>query len=343
MQDVRKKTLKQTLLRNLVLLIILCTPMNSAIAIDFEEYPAAVELVSDLSSDTSLDLAWIEAIVRDAVYTESIIKAITRPAEKFPWHRYQPLFVTDDGATQGVNFWDRHERDLRRAEQVYGVDAAVIVAIIGVETRFGKITGRHRVIDSLVTLVLGYPRRKEFFQKELAEFIKLTEDEKLNPFDIRGSYAGAMGIPQFISSSYRRYAVDFNDNKQRNLLTETADAIGSVANYLNEHGWRSSGEIFANLAAKENQTIELDPTTGLKPDRRISDITGQATLVDFEGENLRPDDKIGIVKLETKPDQFEYRVAFPNFYVITKYNRSNLYAMAVAEFAQLISTKRSNN
>ena len=323
--------------------VLCCLVLNISVAsaVDFDEYPAALDLVAELSADTGLDPAWVEAIVRDSVYSESIIKAITKPAEKFPWHRYQPLFVTESSADIGVKFWNRHAEDLQRAEQEYGVDAAVIVAIIGVETRYGKITGRHRVIDSLVTLVLGYPRRKEFFQKELAEFIKLTEEEKLDPFEIRGSYAGAMGIPQFISSSYRNYAVDFNTNKQRDLLTETADAIGSVANYLREHGWRAGGQLFAHVEASQGK-LELNRTKGLETDRTFSAISDQVALVDFDGA-VSADTKIGVVKLEEKSGGFDYRIAFSNFYVITKYNRSTLYAMAVAELSQLISSKRSKN
>jgi len=316
--------------------------VDKASAVDFEEYPAAKDLVSELSTDSGLDSDWVEAIVRDAVYMESIIKAITRPAEKFPWHRYRKIFVTDSNAELGVKFWNTYEKTLARAEIEFGVDAAIIVAIIGVETRFGNITGRHRVIDSLVTLVLGYPRRKEFFQKELAEFIRLADEENLNVFDVRGSYAGAMGIPQFISSSYRHYAVDFNGNQRRDLLTETADAIGSIGNYLSRHGWLAGAPIFTSLTLQDANDVELVPTKGLKTDRTFGEIANQVKLLDQE-LTIEPEQNIGVVKLETKADQFEYRVAFPNFYVITTYNRSNLYAMAVTELSNLISAKRSKN
>ena len=316
--------------------------VDKASAVDFEEYPAAKDLISELTTDSGLDSVWVEAIVRDAVYTESIIKAITRPAEKFPWHRYRKIFISDSNAKLGVKFWNTHEKTLKRAEEEFGVDAAIIVAIIGVETRFGKITGRHRVIDSLVTLVLGYPKRKEFFQKELAEFIRLADEENLNVFDVRGSYAGAMGIPQFISSSYRHYAVDFNGNQRRDLLTETADAIGSIGNYLSRHGWLVGEPIFTSLTLKGANNVELVPTKGLKTDRTFGEIADRVKLLDQQS-TIEPEQNIGVVKLETEVDQFEYRVAFPNFYVITTYNRSNLYAMAVTELAKLISAKRSEN
>ncbi len=328
----------------LIVLSVLCSfsVVEKASAVDFEEYPAAKNLVSELSTDSGLDSVWVEAIVRDAVYTESIIEAITRPAEKFPWHRYRKIFITDSNAKLGVKFWNTHENTLKRAEEEFGVDSAIMVAIIGVETRFGRITGRHRVIDSLVTLVLGYPRRKDFFQKELAEFIRLADEENLNVFDVRGSYAGAMGIPQFISSSYRNYAVDFNGNQQRDLLTETADAIGSIGNYLSRHGWSAGGPIFTSLTLKDANKVELVPTKGLKSDRTFGEIADQVKLLDQQ-LTIEPEQDIGVVKLETAADQFEYRVAFPNFYVITTYNRSNLYAMAVTELANLISAKRSKN
>ncbi len=316
--------------------------MNTVHAVDFKKYPAAEQLVTELSTDFGLDKAWVEAIVRDAVYTESIIKAINRPAEKFPWHRYRLLFVTDANAEQGVKFWKQHEDNLQRAHLRFGVDEAIIVAIIGIETRFGKVTGRYRVIDSLVTLILGHPRRQDFFQKELAEFIRLAEEERMNPFEIRGSYAGAMGIPQFISSSYRHYAIDFNENQQRDLLTETADAIGSVANYLSEHGWQQEEKVYAHLELHENDDVELVPTKGLKTDRTFGDISAHVTLPDSP-VIVTPETKIGLVKLETQPGDYLFRMTFPNFYAITAYNRSNLYAMAVAELAELISSRRSNN
>ena len=325
----------------LAIATLLVISTQQAHAVSFEKYPQASVLVEELTNEYDLDSAWVEAVIRDAVYTESIINAITRPAEKFPWYRYRSLFVKDSGAKQGVKFWNKHEETLQRAEQEYGVPPAIIIAIIGVETRFGRITGKHRVIDSLVTLVLGYPKRKKFFQKELAEFIKLTEEEGLNPFAVRGSYAGAMGIPQFISSSYRHYAVDFNNNEKRDLLTETADAIGSVANYLNVHGWKSEGRIYTALKLPQGGATEIEATKGLKPDRTLADLPNIAPE-DFE-HPIAKDQSIGVVKLETKQGHFEDRITFPNFYVITTYNRSNLYAMAVAELAEKISQHKSAN
>ena len=323
-----------------LLLIICAMTVHPAYGIDLDEYPAAVQLIDELSSSEGLDRAWVEAIVRDAVFQEEIIAAITRPAEKFPWSRYRPIFVTEGGAEKGVQFWNHHSEILERAEKTFGVDAAVIVAIIGVETRYGKITGRHRVIDSLLTLTLGYPRRSDFFRKEFVEFLKLSEEEGLNPFSTKGSYAGAMGIPQFISSSYRNFAVDFNESGSRNLLEDPADAIGSVANYLKRHGWELGAPIFAELRADESMSIDQFTTSGLKPDRVYKELQSAGISSDSQfpqDENQ----KVGVVKLETAPDTFIFRAGFPNFYVITTYNRSPLYAMAVSELAALITKTRN--
>ncbi len=321
---------------NALLTFIFGTLSLPCIAVDFNEHPEAEKLVAEITREHGLDQAWVEAVIRDAKYDESIIKAITRPAEKFPWYRYRPIFVTQSSAKRGRDFWNRNEATLQQAQDKYGVDAAVIVAIIGVETRYGKITGRHRVIDSLTTLILGYPRRSEFFKKELIEFLKLTEEENLNPFFIRGSYAGAMGIPQFISSSYRNYAVDFNNNQTRNLLTETDDAIGSVANYLKVHGWIPNAPVFSPLISVNEEQVSANATDGLKTDRTYGDLVLAGIITNTE-IGIEDDQSVGVVKLETEEGKFEYRAAFSNFYVITAYNRSTLYAMAVAELARLIS------
>ena len=314
---------------------------SPAIAIDFDEYPQAREMVSQIAEKYNLDAVWVEAVIGDAVYKAEIIAAITRPAEKFPWHRYRKIFLTQGNVNQGVEFWSRYKDLLMKAQSDFGVDAEVIVAIIGVETRYGKVTGKHRVIDSLITLTLGYPKRSEFFGRELGEFLRLSHDEGLDPFMMKGSYAGAMGIPQFISSSYRNYAVDFNGNGSRDLLREPADAIGSVANYLKQHGWKLDMPLYANLNVPE--TVENPHTTkGLKTDTTYGSLKQAGMSVDGEMQ-ITDEQAVGVVKLETNDEQFNYRVSFPNFYVITKYNRSPLYAMAVSELSERIYSSYTSN
>ena len=313
---------------------------TDAKAVDYDEFPQARNLVNELVTEHGMDRDWVEALIQDAVYQQGIIDAITRPAEKkFPWYRYRRIFITDSKIDLGLAFWKRNEQAISRAEQTYGVDGAVIVAIIGVETRYGMVTGRHRVIDSLVTLTLGYPRRSEFFKSELIEFLELVNEENINPFSAKGSYAGAMGIPQFISSSYRNYAVDFNQNGQRNLIGEVDDAIGSVANYLKLHGWRAGGTLYDDLRAEDESALENARTKGLKNNRIYADI--KAAGIRFAtDEEPEANDQFGIIKYEVRPGEFVYRAGYPNFFVITAYNRSTLYAMAVAELSEALAAAR---
>ena len=311
-----------------------------AYSVDFEKYPEAAELVDVLVEQTGLDREMIESIVREADFKEDIIEAITRPAEKkFPWYRYKPIFIYDEGIELGVQFWDKHEETLARAQEEYGVHPSIIVAIIGVETRYGRITGRHRVIDSQVTIALGYPRRSEFFTKQLGEFLQLCAEEGLDPLKIKGSYAGAMGIPQFISSSYRVFAVDFNSNGRRDLLTETDDAIGSVGNYLEKNGWIKGGPVYADLESDNSDALKEISSNQLKPERTYGELEAIGAK---SGSRMKlgSKQKLGVIEYETEPDVFIYRAGLPNFYAITTYNRSTLYAMAVAELAEHISEAR---
>ena len=323
------------------LMTVFCLTVDSAYSVDFEKYPAAADLVSEITQQTGLSEKWVESIVREADFKDAIIESITRPAEKkFPWYRYRPIFIYDEGIELGVKFWNTHAETLERAQQEYGVDASIIVAIIGVETRYGRITGRHRVIDSLITIALGYPRRSEFFAKQFGEFLQLCDEEGLNPLLIKGSYAGAMGIPQFISSSYRVFAVDFNENGRRDLLTETDDAIGSVANYLEKNGWSKDGQVYLEINSNNTADLAQIASTKLKPGITYGELKTMGAEVDSEVE-LVPDQKLGVIGYETEPDVFIYRAGLPNFYAITTYNRSTLYAMAVAELAQHIANARS--
>ena len=326
---------------NLACALGLLTGTCAVHAIELDQNAAAENLVKELVTEHGMDEEWVRILIGDAVYRENIVKAITRPAEKkFPWHRYRKIFITESNINSGVKFWNKNAAAIEQAEKKYGVNGEIIVAIIGVETRFGKVTGKHRVIDSLITLTLGYPRRSNFFKSELVEFLKLVNEENLNPLEVKGSYAGAMGIPQFISSSYRNYAVDFNGNGQRDLLIEVEDAIGSVANYLARHGWQKDGRIYAKLKSGDSSALESILTDRLNNDRNYAEMK-QLGIEFVSGHEPSADDNFGVVKYELQPDVFSYRAGYPNFYVITKYNRSTLYAMAVAEFAELIAAKRN--
>ncbi len=318
-----------------VLLALVLAPMVGARALDIGEHPQLAAIVDKVVAEDGLDRAEVERWIAGAEYKDSIIKAITRPAEALPWHRYRQLFITDGSIDNGVKFVKEHRETLRRASETYGVDPYVIAAIIGIETRFGTVTGNHRVIDALATLTVGYPRRSEFFGKELGEYLVLASANGLDPLATKGSYAGAIGIPQFMPSSYRHYSVDFNGDGTNNLVDDFEDAIGSVANYLSRHKWRSGEPVVAPLGrGSADKLLDELRTTGLKPEVAI-DRLGVRGLEIKAGQE---DWKVGVVRLELE-DGFDYRVGYHNFFVITTYNRSQNYAMVAYDLAYAIAER----
>lgn len=189
---------------------------------------------------------------------DSILKAISRPAEKSkPWYDYRKIFITDKRINGGVKFWQQHAEALQAAEQKYGVPVEVIIAILGVETRYGGNVGGYRVVDALSTLAFRYPPRSPFFRSELEHFLLLTREEKMSLLDPVGSYAGAMGLGQFMPSSYREYAVDFDGDGKRDIWTNPVDAIGSIANYLKRHGWIAGESIVHQTEISGSEPTEL--------------------------------------------------------------------------------------
>lgn len=280
------------------------------------------------SKYTNMSRKNLQTILGQAEVQDRIIELISRPAEKKPWHEYRPLFVTKDFAQRGADFWKKNQETLQRAEETYGVPAEVIVAIIGIETRYGTNTGQFRVLDSLVTLGFNYPPRGKFFRQELEHFLLLTQEENLDPLVIRGSYAGAMGVPQFISSSYRNYAVNFSNSGQRDLFN-TTDAIGSVAAYLKNNGWKSGLDVAHPAQVNKNFVTEKED---LRPKLTLADLQKQGVKVNAK---ISPDHTARVIPLEGKTDM-EHWVGLHNFYVITTYNRSVLYAMSVHQLSEMI-------
>ncbi|MGB0514279.1 MAG: lytic murein transglycosylase B, partial [Wenzhouxiangellaceae bacterium] len=201
-------------------------------------HPGLDAFVERAANEYDLDAAHLHEVLERAEYQQAIIDAITRPAEAKPWHEYRQIFLRTPRIEGGVAFWDEHRDLLDRIAERYSVAPEFVLAIVGVETNYGQITGSYRVLDALVTLGFYYPRRGEFFSRELAQFFRLSREEQLPLEEVRGSYAGAMGVGQFIPSSYRAYAVDFDDSGHRDLWTSLPDALASVANYLKVHGWR---------------------------------------------------------------------------------------------------------
>lgn len=289
------------------------------------------ERLALLAEQQQVPLAALQAATAQARLRQEILDTISKPWEARPWHSYRPLFVTRARIQDGVSFWQRHADALARAEQHYRVPASLIVAIIGIETFYGRQMGRHSVLDSLYTLGFHYPAREEFFAKEFAQLVLLAKEEKWPLTRLKGSYAGAMGMGQFMPSSYRHYAVDFDGDGKRDLFANPVDAIGSVANYFALHQWRW-GE-----SAVEPALIGLAPvSTLLRPEPELRQQWAELAAAGIElATPLAPDTPVKLLALE-QADGPEYWVARHNFYVITRYNRSPLYAMAVHQLSQAI-------
>jgi membrane-bound lytic murein transglycosylase B len=287
------------------------------------------QFVKEMVSE-GFDEAVLNDLFAQAKYKQSIIDAISRPAERtLTWNKYQDIFLTRSRVQQGLQFMHENHDVLLAAEKKYGVPVVVIASIIGVETLYGRRKGNYRVIDSLSTLAFDYPARAAFFRSELKHFLRLVREEGQDPTKPLGSYAGAMGYGQFISSSYRHYAVDFDSDGVRDIWNNPADAIGSVANYLAKHGWKS-GELVTVVASKP--TVETTDVfnVSLKPTSTVAKmwLIGARTATQLDSDTV-----VSPMVLTGKSGQ-EYWLGLQNFYVITRYNHSKLYAMAVFQLSE---------
>ncbi|MGE0811600.1 MAG: lytic murein transglycosylase B, partial [Immundisolibacter sp.] len=306
-----------------------------AVAVPLAEHPPLRALIDDLVDKEGFERAPLERLLAGATFHQSIIDAITRPAEKMPWHRYRPIFMTEQRIAGGVEFWRTHAELLARAEREHGVPASVITAIIGVETRYGAVTGRYKAVDALATLAVAGLSRSAFFGGELRHLLLLGREERLDLATLSGSYAGALGLPQFIPSSYRAYAVDFDADGRRDLLGSPADAIGSVANYLARHGWQP-GEPISAAASVTPPDASL-AQGDLKPTLTLAELGQRGVGVP---PGAAPALKAKLIRLEAEQGD-EYHLGFQNFYAITRYNHSALYAMAVTQLAAAIGERRA--
>jgi len=274
-------------------------------------------------------------VLNKAKTKRSILKIMSRPAGKVsPWYKYRRRFVTSKRIKKGVKFWHRNIRALNHAEVTYGVPAEMIVAIIGVETNYGTNKGGYRVIDALKTLGFNYPRRADFFRDELKHYLLLTREEGLNPLKQKGSYAGAMGLGQFMPSSFRRYAVDFDRDGRRNIWTNNTDAIGSVANYFDRFGWQTGQPVIKPTQVHPN-AIEKLLALKFKPQYTLRQLKKWGLL--YHGDEPNNTNAM-VIDLKTEQGT-TYWVGFQNYYVITRYNRSKRYAMAVYHLAKEIADR----
>jgi membrane-bound lytic murein transglycosylase B len=278
----------------------------------------------------------LQTLFSRARFQPAIIAAITPPAEPRArsWQAYRALFLTEQRIEAGVAFREQQREALARAAELYGVPEEIIVAIIGVETVYGRNTGSYRVIDALSTLAFDYPPRAEFFRGELEYYLLYARDAGIDTLALKGSYAGAIGIPQFMPGSYLRYAVDLDGDGRPDLSNSFADAIGSVANFLKEHGWET-GEPVAYPAHVQGEEYRNLIAAGIKPAYRYEEL-GRAGVY-AEGD-AKPDALCALIELATPGEASEYLATFNNFYVLTRYNRSSMYATAVLELAQAVKS-----
>lgn len=308
---------------------------------NYSETRAGQAFIHALSDEHGFDRAKLTRWLGQAARQDSILKSISTPAEKtLEWYEYRRIFIRDEQIDGGLAFLREHREAFERAEAEFGVSKYIIAAIIGVETRYGRYLGNHRVLDALATLAFDYPPRSAFFRRELGEFFLMTREQGFDPLLVKGSYAGAMGYGQFISSSYRYYAIDFDGDKIADILTNPVDAIGSVANYFAKHGWVRGNPVAEQI--NDADALAADAallTTGLKPSRTVSD---------YRTAGLAPvaavsDDEPARAIMLAGEDEPQLWLTYKNFYVITRYNHSHLYGMAVFELSQALRSQHDKS
>lgn len=289
----------------------------------------------EVSAEHELDQHALAALFVDLETNAEVLELISRPAEKrLKWHEYRPIFLGADRIVDGQSFLAKHADIFAAAQQQYGVPPSVIAAIIGVETFYGRITGRFGVLDALASLSFDYPPRADFFRSELTEYLVLGTRENWALDEVLGSYAGAMGLPQFISSSYRRYAVDFDNDGKTDLFNSLADVIGSVGNYLAEHGWQADARIaerWSEAPSNAGQWVE----ESLKPVVDPAEIAEAGFASNALNAAIASDASVSVMQFDNGAGE-DTLIGYTNFYAITRYNHSRLYARAVLELARAL-------
>jgi membrane-bound lytic murein transglycosylase B len=305
----------------LYLSLFLISASSAALAADLTGIP---EFINEMVAKHQFKRDELVLVFQEAEHRQDVIDAMNMPSTLKPWQEYRASFINPKRIDGGLKFWIKHADALERAEKLYGVPQEVIIAIIGVETLYGRHAGNYRTLDALTTLTFDYPRRVEFFRNELEQYLLLAREQSFDMLSIRASYAGALGIPQFMPSSYRKNAVDFNGDGIIDLMKGAEDAIGSVANYLRQYGWKP-GEPVAVRAVVEDV-------------KRPNDVGAARSLEAWGALGVSPQGKFGAgiyaYLLDfTLPDSKEYWLGFNNFAVITTYNNSSYYAMSVYQLA----------
>lgn len=316
-----------------ILILVTLLPIFAAAAP--ADTPEVEVFIAEMVTRYGFDTVELQATLSAAEFRPAILDLMARPGESKPWPSYQALFLKQEVVEAGVRFWNEHAAVLRRARRQFGVPEEIVVAILGVETRYGANTGRTPVLDALFTLAFNYPRRADFFKSELEQFLLLGREEGLDVKSLRGSYAGAIGLPQFMPSSYRRYAIDFNGDGRRNLVSSKEDVIGSVALYLKAHGWQVDAPVAVRALGDELRMSEII-ATGTKPQLT----TKQFNLLGIRGEVVLADEEVAQLIMFPLHSGNEYWLALDNFRVLLKYNQSTFYAMAVYQLSESVRRAR---
>ena len=319
-------------IKEIYLIPLMAMFISQSIYTDYSSKEETIQFIEHMTEKHGYDKPYLTSVFKNAAYQDKVVRIMNKqPEGTMTWQRYKGIMVNDSRISAGQEFIGRFKQELKRAEKIYGVPAEIIASIIGIETRYGRIKGNIKVIDSLSTLAFDYPRRSKFFKIQLEEFLLLSREENFDPETIKGSIAGAMGYGQFMPDSYRDYAVDFDNDGIRDILNNPVDAIGSVANFLNKKGkWKPNTPVAIKaFAVKEMQSIK----SSFKP---------HMTSIDLEkfglGANEAIPNNLKFVPISLELEEgYEYWLGFDNYQSISRYNRSKLYVMAVFEFSNALS------
>jgi membrane-bound lytic murein transglycosylase B len=322
----------------LVCAAILVLRAQPALGIDIKRAEVK-EFIAHMESTYGFKKRALRKLLKSADSQPAILDAMSKPAEKAKlWYEYRPIFLNERRIREGTEFWTAHRQALDQASIKSGVAPEYLAAILGVETYYGRLTGTYRVLDALVTLSFDYPPREKFFRDELEQFLLLTRDAHLDPKTLKGSYAGAMGAPQFMPSNYRRYAVDADANGRIDLWNDWPDVCASVGNYLKEHGWNAGEPVLEEATVPAEKAGDLD---GRK--LTLSETIGSLEAKGVSFDTSLPPEAPAILIAADEPDGVHWRVGYNNFFVITRYNHSALYAMAVYELAAAVKQRMLAN
>lgn len=319
---------------SLILAVFFAISASQARALDTDRADVR-DFIDSMVTEHAFDRDMLLRVLGDAESKESIIEAISRPAERtLTWGEYRNIFMKPERIKAGASFWREHNEALERISADTGVSTEILVGIIGVETYYGRITGNHRVLDALATLAFDYPPRSRFFRRELEQFLLLVREEGMDPGAATGSYAGAMGRPQFMPSSYRAYAVDATNDGKRDIWDNWEDVIGSVANYFVAHGWQPGKPVVARATLADSWQGKA-PDNSLQATDTVASLSaaGVTFATDLDGVA-----DAALLRLDGE-DGTEHWVGFHNFFVITRYNRSVMYALAVHQLGEAVAAE----